>query len=50
MVRFLGGTLRAFVLSTLDEPRPDADRNASTIVELFLHGAARRKARTKPAR
>ncbi|HEY8090400.1 MAG TPA: TetR/AcrR family transcriptional regulator [Polyangiaceae bacterium] len=50
MVRFLGGTLRAFVLSTLDEPGADAGRNASTIVELFLHGAARRKPRTKAAR
>ena len=50
LVRFLGGTIRAFVLSTLDDERPDARNSAATTVELFLHGAARRKARGKPAR
>jgi AcrR family transcriptional regulator len=50
LVRFLGGTIRAFVLSTLDEKRPDAGHSAATMVELFLHGAARRKGRGKPAR
>jgi len=46
LLRFFGGTIRAFVLSTITERTADVERDASTIVELFLHGAARRK---KPA-
>lgn len=50
LVRFLGGTIRAFVLSSIAERRPDIDEDTSTIVELFLHGAARRRGRAKTAR
>ncbi len=42
LARFLGGTLRAFLLSSLVERNPDVGRRAATIVDLFLHGAARR--------
>jgi AcrR family transcriptional regulator len=47
LVRFLGGALRAFLLSALHEPRPDVEGEASVIVDLFLHGAARRKTRRR---
>ncbi|MGH7294268.1 MAG: TetR/AcrR family transcriptional regulator [Polyangiaceae bacterium] len=50
LVRFLGGTLRAFVLSTIDARHPVASDDAATIVALFLHGAARRRPRTRTAR
>jgi AcrR family transcriptional regulator len=50
LVRFLGGTIRAFFLSTLDDRKADTDEHATTIVELFLHGAAKRKARGKTTR
>jgi AcrR family transcriptional regulator len=50
LVRFLGGTIRAFVLSSIVEGRPHVDEDARTIVELFLHGAARRKGRGKASR
>jgi AcrR family transcriptional regulator len=43
LLRFFGGTIRAFVLSTIAERTTDVDQDASTIVDLFLHGAARRK-------
>jgi AcrR family transcriptional regulator len=51
LVRFFGGTIRAFVLSSIDrdETPADADVQAATIVDLFLHGAARRKARRRHA-
>jgi AcrR family transcriptional regulator len=50
LVRFLGGTIRAFVLSSLAEDKSNVDEDASMIVELFLHGAARRKVRGRTAR
>jgi AcrR family transcriptional regulator len=43
LVRFLGGTLRASILSTLAEHTVDPDAQARTIVDLFLHGSARRR-------
>lgn len=52
LVRFFGGTIRAFLLSSIAEGKgsaPDADANASTLVDLFLHGAARRKGRRRRA-
>lgn len=45
LVRFLGGTIRAFVLSSLAEKTTDVDAQARTVVELFLRGAGRRKPR-----
>ena len=42
LARFLAGTLRAFLLSSLVERNPDVGQHAATIVDLFLHGAARR--------
>jgi AcrR family transcriptional regulator len=53
LVRFFGGTIRAFVLSSLADGTADVDEDASTVVDLFLHGAARRKKpreRPKPSR
>jgi AcrR family transcriptional regulator len=47
LVRFLGGTIRAFTLSSLDEADADVDEQARTVVDLFLHGACRRRARRK---
>jgi AcrR family transcriptional regulator len=43
LLRFFGGTIRAFVLSSIAERVADVEEDASTIVDLFLHGAARRK-------
>jgi AcrR family transcriptional regulator len=43
--RFLGGTMRAFVLSSLAEGDTDAREHAAMTVDLFLHGAARRHSR-----
>jgi len=43
LVRFFGGTIRAFVLSSIADRAADVERDATTIVDLFLHGAARRK-------
>jgi AcrR family transcriptional regulator len=45
LARFLGGTIRAFVLSSLSEEGTDVKAHAATIVELFLRGAARRRAK-----
>jgi hypothetical protein len=48
LVHFLGGTIRAFVLSSLSSPpgEPDgAKARAAMTVELFLHGAAKRRPR-----
>jgi AcrR family transcriptional regulator len=46
--RFLGGTIRAFILSSL-ETTADPPGHATSIVDLFLHGAARRKAKKSAA-
>jgi AcrR family transcriptional regulator len=45
LARFLGGTIRAFVLSSLAEDDADAEAHAATIVDLFLRGAGRRRVR-----
>jgi AcrR family transcriptional regulator len=51
LVRFFGGTIRAFVVSSIAERTADVAEDASTVVDLFLHGAARRKKpRVKNAR
>jgi AcrR family transcriptional regulator len=47
LARFLGGTMRAFVLSSLTEGGKDVREQAAMTVELFLHGAARRRRRAK---
>jgi AcrR family transcriptional regulator len=47
LARFLGGTMRAFVLSSLAEGGKDVRGQAAMTVELFLHGAARRRRRAK---
>ncbi|HEY8040673.1 MAG TPA: TetR/AcrR family transcriptional regulator [Polyangiaceae bacterium] len=48
--RFFGGTLRAFVLSSISEKTTDVEQQARTLVELFLHGAARRKGKSRQSR
>jgi AcrR family transcriptional regulator len=50
LARFLGGALRAFVLSSLADESTDAADHAAIIVDLFLHGAARRKGKRSPSR
>jgi TetR/AcrR family fatty acid metabolism transcriptional regulator len=45
LARFLGGTIRAFLLSSLAERDPDVVADTATIVDLFLRGAARRRTR-----
>jgi AcrR family transcriptional regulator len=45
--RFLGGTMRAFVLSSLAESGRDVREQAAMTIELFLHGAAKRRKRAK---
>ncbi len=45
LTRFLGGTMRAFVLSSLAREDSDARERAATTVDLFLFGAARRRAK-----
>jgi len=47
LARFLGGTIRAFVLSSLADGSADAKAHAASIVDLFMNGAARRKARKR---
>jgi AcrR family transcriptional regulator len=42
LARFLGGTMRAFILSALSEGDADSSKHAAMTVDLFLHGAARR--------
>jgi AcrR family transcriptional regulator len=42
LARFLAGTMRAFVLSSLVQTDTEVLEQASTTVDLFLHGAARR--------
>jgi AcrR family transcriptional regulator len=52
LARFLGGTIKAFILSSLtgkkgkDDLARDAER-PRMIVDLFLHGAARRKSKKR---
>jgi AcrR family transcriptional regulator len=50
LTRFLGGTLRAFLLSSLVEEKTGAAEHAETIVDLFLRGAAKRKPKRSAAR
>ena len=45
LARFLGGTMRAFVLSSLAEGDSGAGAHAAMTVNLFLHGAARRSSK-----
>ena len=47
LARFLGGTLRVFLLSSLADQATDVREQASTLVDLFLHGAARRRRRAR---
>jgi hypothetical protein len=47
LARFLGGTMRAFVLSSLAESGNDVREQAAMLVDLFLHGAAKRRKRAK---
>jgi AcrR family transcriptional regulator len=47
LARFLGGTMRAFVLSSLAQDAADARDQARMTVDLFLHGAARRRKKAK---
>lgn len=45
LARFLGGTLRVFILSSLAEQTSDPEAQAAMFVDLFLHGAARRRSK-----
>lgn len=45
LAKFLAGTMRAFVLSSLTQDDTDVSPCASLIVDLFLHGAIRRRSR-----
>ena len=47
LARFLGGTMRAFILSSLAESGRNVREHAAMTVELFLHGAAKRPKRSK---
>lgn len=47
LARFLGGTMRAFVLSSLAQDAADAQDQARMTVDLFLHGASRRRKKAK---
>jgi AcrR family transcriptional regulator len=47
LARFLGGTMRAFVLSSLAEGGRDVREQAAMTIDLFLHGAAKRRRRPK---
>jgi AcrR family transcriptional regulator len=47
LVRFFGGTIRAFVMSSITEAGTDVDELAGTVVDLFLHGAARRRGKRR---
>ena len=47
LARFLGGTMRAFVLSSLAQNATDSRDQARMTVDLFLHGAARRRKKAK---
>jgi len=45
LARFLGGTMRAFLLSSLAESAKEVREHAAMTIELFLHGAAKRRKR-----
>lgn len=45
IAKFLAGIMRAFILSSLVQGEPGAPACAPLIVDLFLHGAARRRSR-----
>jgi AcrR family transcriptional regulator len=47
LFRFFGGTIRAFVLSSIAGEATDVDDVAGTVVDLFLHGAARRRGKRR---
>jgi AcrR family transcriptional regulator len=47
LARFLGGTIRAILLSSLAEKDTDPHAQAATVVDFFLYGASRRKAKTR---
>lgn len=47
LARFLGGTMLAFLRSSLVEGKSGAQEHAAMTIELFLHGAARRRKRPK---
>jgi AcrR family transcriptional regulator len=47
LARFLGGTMRAFILSSLAEGGRNVQEHAAMTIELFLHGAAKRRKRSK---
>jgi AcrR family transcriptional regulator len=43
LARFLAATMRAFILSALTGGEPDAPDHAALVIDLFLHGASRRR-------
>jgi AcrR family transcriptional regulator len=47
LARFLGSTMRAFVLASLDKTDSDMREHAVMTIDLFLHGARRRRRRAK---
>ena len=47
LARFLGGTMRVFVLSSLADDGHDVREQAAMLIDLFLHGAAKRRKRSK---
>ncbi|HEX3772239.1 MAG TPA: TetR/AcrR family transcriptional regulator [Polyangiaceae bacterium] len=47
LARFLGGTMRAFILSSLAQDGADVQEQAAMTTDLFLHGAARRRKRAR---
>lgn len=47
LARFLGGTMRTFVLSSLFQNGTDVRGQSRMTVDLFLHGAARRRRKSK---
>jgi AcrR family transcriptional regulator len=47
LARFLGGTMRAFILSSLAQDGVDVREQAAMTIDLFLHGASRRKKRAR---
>lgn len=47
LARFLGGTMRAFLLSSLAQDGADVQEQATMTIDLFLYGASRRRKRAK---
>jgi AcrR family transcriptional regulator len=45
LARFLGGTMRSFVLLSIAQGSASAREQAAMTIDLFLHGAARRRKR-----